>query len=198
MKIFIKKNSAYYDPVRYVLKLIEKNRNFKFYFTELAEEAEIIWDEQHEKSEYINHSFYKNLFGSRIDLKHSRLLDRDLIIKNELGEEDVFATIFYMVNCLQEIDPGIEDLDQFGRYRYAASYQSKYNSIEENSVEKLIDNFCVKLKIVGAKSKSTFFISHDIDTIYGSFIQDGFWALRKMKIGVILKLILFELGRNPH
>ncbi len=198
MNIFIKKPSDYYAPIRYVLKLIEKNRNLEFHFTESATGANIIWDDGDENSEYINLSFYQNLNSNPAALKDPELVGNDLIIKDENGQEDFIATIFYMVNCLQEITPEIEELDRFGRYKYTASYQSKYKKIEENTVERLINAFCEKHEILGVKSKSTFFISHDIDTIYGSFFQDGLWALKKMKIGVVLKLILFELSRNPH
>ena len=198
MNIFIKKPSDYYAPIRYVLKLIEKNRNLKFQLTESAAGADIIWDHEDVKSEFVNLSFYQNLNKNPIFLKDQHFIDKDLVIKDENGREDLITTIFYMVNCLQELSPVTKDLDRFGRFKYTASYQSKFNKIKENSVESLIDLFCLKHNITGSKSKSTFFISHDIDTIYGSFFQDGLWALRKMNIGVVMKLILFELSGNPH
>lgn len=198
MNIFIKNSSDYYAPIRYVLKLIEKNRNVKFHFTESAENAAIIWDDRDVKSEYIDLSFYENLINKPASLKHSLVLDSSLKIKNEVGKRDLIATIFYMVNCLQELIPDDEELDSFGRFKYTSSYQSEYNTIEENSVENLIDDFCEKHEIKGVKTKSTFFISHDIDTIYGSFLQDGLWALKNMRIDLVLKLILFELSKNPH
>ena len=34
--------------------------------------------------------------------------------------------------------------------------------------------------------------------MYGSFLQDSFWAAKNFKIGTILKIITWELMRNPH
>ena len=198
MKVYIRKDSSYYAPILYVLKIIEVNRNVKFENTTSAEEAELIWDDRNDQSEAFCGSFYEKLLGSKDELKHENLLDSKLLVRDKNGIEDIVATIFYMVNCLQEVNPSKDSLDQFERYKFSASYQSKFDKIEDNLVENLIDSFCDKYSIKGEKTNSTFFISHDIDTLYGSFFQDGFWAMKKMKVGVILKLLILELSRKPH
>ncbi len=198
MTVYIRKNSIYYAVILYTLKIIEKNRGIEFKHTESIEKAEIIWDDQSDHSEPINLSFYQSLAANQSRLNHQNLLDGKLLIQDENGREDIIVTIFYMINCLQEINPDKLDLDQYGRFKFSASYQSKFDKIEDNLVEHLIDRFCDKHGIQGVKEKSTFFISHDIDSLYGSFLQDGFWALKRMKIGVILKLMIFELSRKPH
>ncbi|MGB3850368.1 MAG: hypothetical protein WA958_10410 [Tunicatimonas sp.] len=197
MKVYLREDTRYHAPIRYVLKIIEKNRNIQFEHVGAAGEATIVWDDRSPLSEPICTSFYQHLPDQTDHLKHQSLLDADLLIKQS-GQADLIATIFYLINCLQEASPSPEELDEFGRYKFSASYQSKFNVIESNLVERLIDTFCEGHGIKGTKHKSTFFVSHDIDTLYGSLLQDGFWALKKMNIGVILKLIAYELGRAPH
>ena len=198
MNVYVKKNTSYYYPVIYVIKIIEKNRNIKFNLLDGAENAKIIWDDKKDNSEIIALEFYRNLSNNLNDINHEKLFSSSPIITNQNKEEDLIATIFYLINSLQEIEPNDEDLDNLGRFKFSASYQFRFNNVNENLVEKLMDEFCAKHSITGKKNDSVFFISHDIDNIYGSFLEDGFWALKRMKIGVILKLIIFEITKNPH
>lgn len=103
-----------------------------------------------------------------------------------------------MVNCLQEKSVSEEHLDPIGRFKYTSSYQSQYDLATENLVEQLMDQFCAELSIDGKKNKSTIFISHDIDTIYGSFLQDGFWAVKHLDVRAIVRVLFLELLRKPH
>ena len=45
MNVYIRKNTSYYHPIIYVLKIIEKNRNVIFNIKNSSAEAEIIWDD---------------------------------------------------------------------------------------------------------------------------------------------------------
>lgn len=198
MKVYIRPVTDYYYPILYVLKIMEINQNISFDFVESAENAAILWDHMDQRSQPIHLSFYETLYNHKYKLSHTSCFDSDPAIRNERGQKDVIATIFYMINCLQEFNPKLDDLDQFGRFKYESSYQSRFNNIEENLVQQEIDLFFKEHKINGTKKESVFFISHDVDTMYGSFMQDGLWALKKMKIGVILTLIINELIRNPH
>jgi len=94
---------------------------------------------------------------------------------------------------MQEYFVNKDAVDSFGRFKYEASYQSKFKNIDQNLVQNEIDKFCLKWNISVVKERSTFFISHDIDTIYGSFFQDGLWAAKRMKIGVLLNLIIWVI-----
>lgn len=195
MKVFIQPNSNYYSITRYVLKLIEKNVNQQFQFVDAAEHGDIIWDTEHPKSEPIAIKFYDEIKEKSLDKNH--FASNTTITTNDL-KKDSIATIFFMVNCMQEFNPSAQQLDSFGRFKFEASYQSRLKNIEQNLVQKEIDALCLKWNITPSKKKSTFFISHDIDTIYGSFLQDGFWALKNMKIGVVLSLILWEFTNKQH
>jgi len=198
MNVYVRKNTSYYYPIIYVIKIIEKNRNIKFTLIDSVENAKIIWDDKNDNSEVIALDFYNSLSNNLSALNHEKLFSSSPKITCQNNNKDLIATIFYLINCLQEIQPNDEDLDELGRYKYSASCQSRFNIINENLVEKLIDEFCAKHSISGRKNDSVFFVSHDIDNIYGSLLEDGFWALKRMKIGAILNLIIFEITKNPH
>lgn len=197
MKVFIQPNSNYYSITRYVLKLIEQNTNQQFQFVDTAEQSDLIWDNNHPKSEPIATLFYKEIKQSNFN-KDQKYFSTSTSIDTNNAVKDAIATIFYMVNCMQEFNPLTQQLDTFGRFKFEASYQWRFKNIEQNLVQKEIDELCLKWKITPSKKKSTFFISHDIDTIYGSFLQDGFWALKNLKIGVVLNLILWEFTNKQH
>jgi hypothetical protein len=176
--------------------LIEKNIGKKFQFVDSYEDAEIIWDHENSESMPISVRFYDDLKGDNLEFKRRFLSDRCIL--DDFGRKDVVATIFYLVNCIQEICPSEEELDHFGRFRFEASCQAKFDIMDQNLVQHEIDGLCNEMGLVASKRQSRFFISHDIDSIYGSFLQDGLWAVKNMKVGVILNLIAWEICRNPH
>jgi hypothetical protein len=197
MKVYIRPETNYSQIVRYVLKIIEKNINHLFQFVDHSNDADTIWDHEHPNSEPIAIHFYDEIKKDSFD-SNNYFFSSELSILTDDHKKDAIATIFYMVNCMQEFNASDDSFDNFGRFKYAASYQSKFNNIEKNLVQAEIDSLAAKWKINNSKTKSDFFISHDIDTIYGSFLQDGFWALKNMKIGVILNLLALEFTRKPH
>jgi len=198
MKVYIKPNTNYYSVTLYIFRLIEKNQNISFSFVDSPDKANLIWDHTIPDSEFIYLDFYDGLQSKEYSYNHNTIFKDSTAIIDANNKKDIIATIFYMVNCLQEMNPNKESLDKFGRFKYEASFQAKFNNINENLVQKEIDLFCDKFQIKGKKEKSSFFISHDIDTIYGSLLQDGFWAIKNLKIDVILNLIMWELMRKPH
>ncbi len=191
--IYVKPNESYTNVITYILKLIEKNKDIHFQFLEKKSEAKIVWDHLDEQSQIITTEFYNSIQAKQFEFN----IENDVSIRNENGDKDILASIFYKVNCLQEFGFK-EDLDEYGRYKYSSSYQYKYGLIEKNLVQKEIDDFMLFNNITGKNKKSRFFISHDIDTIHGSFLQDGLWAVKNKKIGVVLKLIFNEVSRKPH
>ena len=152
MNVYVRKNTSYYYPIIYVIKIIEKNRNIKFTLMDSVENAKIIWDDAKDNSEAIAIDFYNSLSNNLNALNHKKLFSSSPKITCQNSDEDLIATIFYLINSLQEIQPNDEDLDELGRYKYSASYQSRFNNINENLVEKLIDEFCAEHSISGRKN----------------------------------------------
>jgi len=198
MNIYVKKDTNYYCPIIYVLKIIEKNKNIRFDIVDSQEAADIFWDHLDTKSQIITQYFYSELEKEKPDFTHTKLLKNEQIIIDEKGNKDYMATIFYMISCLQEFTFVEDDLDRYGRFRYESTYQYRYNSIEENLVQKYIDHLIGSFNIKGSNKKSTVFISHDIDNIYGSLLQDGFWAAKNLRVDILLTIIANELIIRPH
>ncbi len=198
LKIHIRKNTSYHYPVFYTLLLIEKNRSIKFSFIDSADDADLVWDHEHPSSEVINLDFYGKLSKENPELSHKQLFKDEQLIRDSKNRKDLIASIFYMVNCLQEYSAGENDLDAFGRFRYESSYQKRFSSIEKNLVEQYMDEFCEEKGIPGEKKPSAFFVSHDIDSIYGSLMQDGNWAIKNLKPAAMLAILAGEISRRPH
>ncbi len=198
LKIYIRKNTSYYFPIYYTVLLIGKNRRIRFSFTDSADNADLVWDHEHPHSEVITGEFYDELVKEKPELSHKKIFREEQLIRDSKKRKDLIATIFYMVNCLQEFSFGKNDIDDYGRFRYKSSYQKRFNSIEKNLVQQYIDEFCSEKNIRGNPKASTFFISHDIDTIYGSLKQDGFWALKNLHLGAFFNIIAGEISRKPH
>jgi hypothetical protein len=198
LKIHIRINTSYHYPILFTLLLIEKNQGVKFHFTDDMDDADVLWDHEHPRSEVINLDFFDEISKEKPDLSHQRILKVDQFVRDNENRKDIITTIFYMVNCLQEFSLGKNNLDTFGRFRFESSYQKRFNSIEKNLVQQYIDEFCNEKKIVGKPRASAFFISHDIDTIYGSILQDGYWALKNLRLGAMLAIIAGEISRRPH
>ena len=58
MRIYIKKNTDYYSPILYVLKIIEKNRNLEFEYVKNSSDADIFFDYGKKKCEDFSINFF--------------------------------------------------------------------------------------------------------------------------------------------
>ncbi len=197
MKIYIKQNTIYYNPIFYTLRIIEKNKKIEFDFVDEIEKADIFWDYDMLNSQPISINFYNNLNENDSNLAQSNIFKNKPIIYDEKGNEDYIATIFYMINCLQEFCISVNDTDNFERFKYSSSYQYRFNNIKENLVQQFINKLIEKWALNGVDTPSCFYISHDIDSIYGALKQEGLWALRNKNISKLLYLILLEIIRKP-
>lgn len=113
-----------------------------------------------------------------------------VILRNDV--EDELLTAFYLINCLQEYNT--TSLDAIGRFKFEGSHQQRFQKTEQNFVTLLFERYFKKyLPNVLAnrvEEKSSFFLSHDIDSLYGAFLQDGKAALKRGRLDIIAKLIL--------
>jgi peptidoglycan/xylan/chitin deacetylase (PgdA/CDA1 family) len=124
--------------------------------------------------------------------------NKGLIISNE--EEDELMTVFYLINSIQEYNS--TSVDNIGRYKYENSYQKKYNMIESNFVTVLFEVYFKKYfpQLLNNRlfEKTQFFFSHDIDSLYGAFLQDGKAALKNGRFDIIAKLIFNAIILKPE
>lgn len=199
MNVFIKKDSVYISLIQYLLKLFEKNKSVQFTFLDQPQNAELIFDHTNSNSQPLALYFYNSLNSENPVFSHEKYFPDEQLIKTETGAIDYMATIFYMINCLQEFNAQKKDIDPYDRFSYYSSYQKRFDSIEKNLVQHYIDILVTSWNINNAMNfESGFLLSHDIDNLYGSLLQDGFWALKKGRLDIILRIVANEFIRKPH
>ena len=191
MNVYIRKDTAYYFPIIYVLKVIEKNREIKFHFLDNPNDSKITWDHENENSQVIAIDFY-NCFNSDFEsLKHKNVFTSSPNILDNNGKIDAIATIFYMINSLQELEPDDADLDGLGRFKYSSSYQSRFNNVKDNLVENIINDFYNDLYIeqpeyaivnIGIESPPEYF-QYILDEYYIEvYVDSKFKVFKKNKL----------------
>ncbi len=200
MKIFIKRDEVYTKPLKYILSVLSKNKSIPVTFSQTKTDAQLIFDHTDSTSIAVNSWFYETLLKKKIFRHENYFTANCYILFPETKKQDYLATAFYMINCFQEYDN--HNVDKYGRYQFSGSYQNKFNCIEKNIVQACFDSFCNEYPVFGGSLKSDkktkVFLSHDIDSIYGSFLQDGLWAIKKGRLDVILKLVMSEILLKPN
>lgn len=127
---------------------------------------------------------------------HSENLGDSGFIELEDNSPDYLSTAFYMLACLQEYNSPA-NYDSSGRFKYSASYQAKFSNADQNIVQLCFDRLAEKLGLAPARQRSRFFLSHDMDTVYGALFQDGFHAVKHGRMDVLLKLIFRAAIQKP-
>jgi hypothetical protein len=118
----------------------------------------------------------------------------DCLLTNTDGSPDYLFTAFYMLNSLQEYN---SPPDELGRFQYKHSYQATFGKAHENIVQRCFDALSKRIGLSYQKQKSRFFLTHDIDMVYGAWLEDGFNVLKKGRIDQFLKLIMHVAMQKP-
>jgi hypothetical protein len=202
MIFFIKPNTSFTQPARWFVSFLERHLQTTFVVTDKdsLETAKDIFKISDDADSDVPMAL---AFYEKIDkgiFNHEQHFVNEPLIRTETGAIDYIATIFYMVNCLQEYGVQAVDLDNYNRFRYESSFQARFGTIQEDSVTVLIEKFVKILR--GSfgdikKRPSRVFLTHDIDSLYGSFVQDGLWAMKRGRFDVLLRLVLNEVLRQP-
>jgi hypothetical protein len=200
INVYIKPEEAYSSPIEYFFSILGKNKSLTILFLNSAENAEIIVDHTKAESIPIATDFYKDLLIEK-KFGFNHFFKSECLVKTIDGKPDYQGTIFYMLNCFQEYGSGGETIDKLGRFKFTSSYQFKFDSIEKNLVQEYLDQFCMSVPILKKYAdnniKSKIFLSHDIDSIHGALLQDGFWALKKGRIDIVLRLMMNAILLRP-
>ena len=211
MTFYIKPNCFFTNPARWFVGVLAQHLQTDFVVTDKDTEGVLKISDDLNSDVPIAISFYnkieKGIFSHALHFgKESYILTTD-------GQIDYIATIFYMVNCLQEYGQDETALDKYNRFPYSASFQAKFGIIRENRVSELIEKFVETMPLLlrneipmfsgrGAFLNKTarpsrIFLTHDIDSLYSSFFQDGLWAIKKGRLDVLIRLIFNELLKRP-
>ena len=167
--------------LKYLIDLMKTNHGFQF-----ASNIESI----------VSHFSFSSKFYAEIpngkSFNHAVLEWNDGWIINEEGERDLIATAIYVLNCVDEWGRPAECFDELGRFRYEFSYQAQNPEKSGNFVFIILKEIASLLNHSLKEQLNYAFISHDIDTINGSLIQDSYALLKKNKPISALKHIFKE------
>ena len=205
IKIFIKEDQNYSKPIGYILSVFSKNKSLPISIVKNTTDARLIFDHNHLASLPINTVFFESLIDKQIYNHEVYFENNPYILFPDTGKRDYLATAFYLINSFQEYnaEQNPESLDKYVRFRFSASLQNKFNCIEKNLVQECFDQFYLEQSELAGLAKpedrkTKVFLSHDIDSIYGSFFEDGMWALQKGRFDIILRLIMNEVLFRPN
>lgn len=206
MRIYIQQHQPFSAPVRWVFDLLAANKQVVFAYVPNVENADFTVSVYPNSDVYLDLDFYEKLdkFGTTNNEKlfFPTLLfpiHYPLSVINYPLKTDCLASIFYLVNCLQEYNS--KEFDIHKRFRYSASWQAKTDLGTDNTVQKIINLFLEnqpKLRHLATNSReSSVFLTHDIDGLYNAWKTEGLWAAKNLRIDKLLHLIYLEAIRRP-
>lgn len=120
----------------------------------------------------------------------------------DLLKRHPFLEIFYLINSMDEITADESCFDALGRFQHSFSYQKRHQ-LAPNRVLHLIHESFERLPFLKdhfllSPQPAAFFLSHDIDSLYGSNLQDGLWAIKNLRLDVLFKLFANAVLQRPH
>ena len=211
MIFYIEPNRPFTNPAKWFVAFLAHHLRTDLVLTDKYTEGALKITDEADSDVPIALSFYNKIDKSIFN--HQLHFNTEPLILTADGLVDYIATIFYMVNCLQEYAATDNALDKYKRFRYEDSYQSRFGTIRDNTVADLIEKFVETMPLQlrneipitsgrGVYLKKTtrpsqVFLTHDIDSLYSSFFQDGLWAIKIGRFDVLIRLIINELSRKP-
>ncbi len=180
-KIFIEQNPLFFNKVKWVLNIISQYTKISYDFISEKGQSNISIGTATEHDIQIDILFFQKLENGQTNWK--QILSNGPAYKNKKGEMGILETIFYLVNCVQELNLEKSDIDYWGRFKYTASLQFHYSIIEENFVAGLMDQLIERFPILAdGKGKpsnpSQVFLSHDIDLLHSGWKVETYLALK--------------------
>lgn len=143
-----------------------------------------------------NSSFWDAI--NRGAFEHETLLNEAHRVVDEKGKEDLLMTAFYFINCLFERSEQVER-DEIGRLEYSKSiWKARDLSIKTPFVHHLFDELAKQLELKVKPRKTVAWLSHDIDVIYGGWLQDGKWLIKQRKPFRFVQLALGHFFKKPQ
>ena len=187
--------ALYFGPVMWVFELIKKA-----YQIDLINDPKknILVGDDEKSHIQVSKIFYEDLLTKHI-FTFDNYFNKKPLITLENGKPDYISSIFYLVNGFQEYDLTEHQKDKYGRLDYTHSLQHKFDILQIDLVKIYIQKllFQIGSNLLIPERKSRIFISHDIDSVYGSLKYDGLWALKKGNIPGMLKVITQTLLMRP-
>lgn len=187
--------SPYLSELKHSLYIISLCYDVTFDQVARQDESQITIGDSATDTLYFTDAIFKVLYSDQ------PYYHMDSMLLTVDGRPDYLSSIFYLVNCLQELNPDPATRDSLGRYDSAASLQVRNNVMQQNVVADFTAHVVASIpnvSIVKKSDKSTIFLSHDMDTIYGSLVQDSYWCLKRGDIAAMAQVMFTNLLQGPR
>jgi len=194
------KGSFYCEPeLKYTIQVLFWHYGLKVSFVTDLSDAECVIDNSESGDLIFNESLFLSAIEG-VDLT-SEFVSRNGVFYMDNGRPDYLFSAFYMLSCAQEL--GVKQKDEFGRFRYKDSVQYKMNIGAIDLVSGYFDRIVMMFPKLGlslnkSKRKKKLFLSHDIDLLYGSIIQDSFSCIKRFDISNLLIVLLKNIFVKPQ
>ncbi|MEM9549405.1 MAG: hypothetical protein AAGA77_25775 [Bacteroidota bacterium] len=193
------KKALFYQPVIWVFELIKKA-----YGIDLIYDPKFVVDigVDDDSQIQISNAFYVDLIQNGIyDHRHYFNDSPLILVDGARGKAipDYISSIFYLVNGFQEYQLSKTHMDNYGRLDFKHSLQSRFDVLRKDLVKEYVQMllFNIDPSLTIPAQKSRIFVSHDIDSVYGSLKYDGLWALKKGNLSEMMKVIIQTVLQNP-
>lgn len=187
---------AFNNEIKYVLVILGQSYEIEICFSDNKTDQSITVSSSTDCDIAIN----PQNIPDAANLNFEKDFTTDGFLKLENGGRDYLSTAFYLLSLVQELDDSKKD--EFGRFPYAQSYQKHFNAVSENRVQQCFDGIVTSNPKFNLFKKpdvrSRIFVSHDVDLINGALVQDGFYALKKLNIPAIFRIMFSNLLVNPQ
>ncbi len=170
--------------LNYLFKILGAKKNVDFELVESDDKARYTIGYQSINTFRISENFVQQSL-------HASQLTESGFFESTRGVPDYLATAFFCLTSLQEHNDNKPD--NLGRFQYKNSYQYRLGNIKKNLVQDCFNKILATLNLNVKPVKSTFFLSHDIDTVHGAIKEDGFNVLKKGRFDLFLSM-LFKLA----
>jgi len=181
------------NALKYTLALLQHSRGLTF-----ERDTDIIVSEERDADIRISGLFLENYCKQNFEWREY-FKDKPLI-HCEDGKPDYLSSAFYMVSCLQEY--GNYAPDAYGRFPYVASFQKHFNVVDKTLVNICFDELIkeiIEKRPISRKvpQASRIVLTHDIDSLFGSFPQDWLATLKNGNINAFIRVLKASIF-NPR
>lgn len=174
------------EEINYILKIWKCNTTAEFVCHDDSADGISIGTNPNDGIQISNQFASKDFFAPQLN-------NEGFVVDKSTGNIDYIFTAFYCINSLQEYKD--KDKDELGRFKFRNSYQCRLKNEQSNVVQICLDEISRKAGVKPPAIKSRFFLTHDIDVVYGAIMEDGFNVLRKGRIDIFFRL-LFHVAIN--
>ncbi len=198
IQVFIENDNVFFNEIHYIWDLYCRDQNIEWRLADNFTHVDLSIGIDPECQITINKSFFESLRTG--NPCNSLFIEGNGFFLDGNGKEDYLTSAFYMVSCAQEINS--KDKDRFNRSPYEASFQAKLKlgtiDLVSDCFNKLtLSNPLLTRIAKKVKQQSTIFLSHDIDLLYGSLMQDSFYCFKKMDLLGLSKVIYKNIFDKP-